>query len=711
MWKVTAVDQDAPPFDQFLIEFRAAQCGHSLTDRQSEELIKKKKRQNGIAKNRQVQLLPVMELSRCDEDIQRCIQFQPEKGGNLQILLKCQLEFEVTSLILLDFSVRPNGSHLVAEIATVVIRVEKVFETPRMHECLQAEGIREEDSKAQLACRIYIETDATQESFNCNVIANKWQYFVVVMNLTHSRIEGSPITSKESIQTGISAQDGISGSGRKRFGWGALLELWKPDGVTLDYESQPTIHLSVECFTKGLRSASSNITVVVIDVNEPPYFPYNLYELTILEGAVANETGNKTQISMRAIDPDAAANLRYSILNDNNDAIEMFFMIDAESGNLSARMGVEFDREWREWYNFTVMVSDGGKPALNSTAHVSIQILDTNDNLPEWIDPSQSAILEPPISEMPHGLHPPLLLYRFRAADPDLGPAGDVQFTLVEKRIWTSDAGREKQLLAREILSSWIRIELNESSGEMHLLSELDLTFINHVLELTVIAHDMAPPFNTARQNASIRFRIISRGKHPELYFLVAVLSFVCVLANIVLLFFVRQYLNRMQQPRNSVSNGSSSNEEGSSSTEDGSTSESASSDKGSSQSASSDKGSSESASSENGSSESASSDKGSSASASSDKGSSESASSDKGTSERRSSDKGRSESASPDSASCASASSRKNLHSSSSPIAISRENCANVAISMVRMKVRIDRFQQGEPPLFSISEFAVHLI
>ena len=88
LWQLSAADQDAPPFDKFLIELRAAQCGHSLGDRQREVLIEEKKRQNSEAKNRQLQLLSNQQLRRCDEEVQTIIQFQQENDGNLQILLK-----------------------------------------------------------------------------------------------------------------------------------------------------------------------------------------------------------------------------------------------------------------------------------------------------------------------------------------------------------------------------------------------------------------------------------------------------------------------------------------------------------------------------------------------------------------------------------------------------------------------------------------------
>ena len=127
---------------------------------------------------------------------------------------------------------------------------------------------------------------------------------------------------------------------------------------------------------------------------------------------------------MQAIDPDASANLTYSIVIDDDAVIESMFLIEAHSGILTTKLSVELDRETREWYNFTVMVSDSGHPALNATASMSIRILDTNDNIPVSTDPAQPALLDPPISEMPHGLNPPLLLYRFRASDPDLCAAG-----------------------------------------------------------------------------------------------------------------------------------------------------------------------------------------------------------------------------------------------------------------------------------------------
>ena len=590
----------------------------SLPYRPSERGIEEKKRQNVIRKGRHGQLLPLKDLNSCDEYVQTHIQFFPEIGGNLQILLKRQLDFEDTSLILLDFAVRPNGSDLDAEIATLVIRVENVFEAPQLSDCQPAEGIQEDSSKAQLACTMLIETDAAQESLICNYMkASKWQYFVAVMNLTTSMINLSSLNHRVSIHPEISPQDVIDRRGRKQRRLGALLDVWKADGVTVDYETEPTIQGAVECFTQGQQVVSRNITLFVRDANEPPAFPYDLYELTILEGPVTQETRNATHVSMWAIDPDAAANLTYSILSESDADIQILFMIEANSGNLFAKIGVEFDRESQEWYNFTVIVSDGAHPSMNATTGVSIHILDKNDNSPVWTDPAQAALLDPLISEMPHGLQPPLLLYRFRAEEPDLGQAGVVQFTLADKLIWRSDGSNERQLLAAT----------TESSGELRLLSELDRSFIDYALELTVAAHDSAPPFNDAQQNASIRFRIVSRGQQPELYFLLAVLSFLCILANLVLLFVIIRDLkgHSSEEDRNSLSqnnptvdiasppNASSESirsgiESSQSMTSENGRSEGANSARGSSESAISEKGNSEIARSERGSSESGSS-------------------------------------------------------------------------------------------------------
>ena len=406
----------------------------------------------------------------------------------------------------------PNGSELAADFATLVIRVENVLEAPRLYECLQAQGIPEEQSKAQLASRMYIESDDGQESLNCNWTASKWQYFLVVSPLAN-RLSNSFLDSQvQAIQDcDLSGQSAIKRKGRKRIGWGALVDVWKHDGVILDYESEPVHQLTLECISKDHKIASQSFIVRVLDVNEPPTFQQPLFQYEFLENLVTMQTFNMPQLAVRATDPDADAYLTFSILSQGEDMIAGMFELEKHSGNLSAKLDVEFDRECREWYNFTVLVSDGGNPTLNATARVSIHILDRNDNRPVLLRPPHFAFGQDvreshillPCEDTQHSIGLQALAF-----DADLDQAGIVSYEILHVRA----AATESDFFAisdRQAKENYPIFAIDSNSGEILLKNEVSCSLIGYTVQFRVQAVDSVEPFHTSNGDITFRFLIV----------------------------------------------------------------------------------------------------------------------------------------------------------------------------------------------------------
>ncbi|KAG5448828.1 Protocadherin alpha-4 [Clonorchis sinensis] len=158
----------------------------------------------------------------------------------------------------------------------------------------------------------------------------------------------------------------------------------------LDRESTPKIRFTVHATDKNLlesdlNSTVANVTVTLTDINDN--------EPTLVENEVLKIVENRPGFSdlvgqLIAIDKDADLNgtVRYkllSVLTENNIAVNDTFMINQESGKLFTLRSL--DREQCSQYRLHVLAYDLGTPeSKNTTQTIIVEVLDENDNKPEW---------------------------------------------------------------------------------------------------------------------------------------------------------------------------------------------------------------------------------------------------------------------------------------------------------------------------------------
>ncbi|XP_070426535.1 protocadherin Fat 2 [Equus przewalskii] len=189
----------------------------------------------------------------------------------------------------------------------------------------------------------------------------------------------------------------------------------------LDYEATSFYILNVTVYDLGTPQKSSwkLLTVNVKDWNDnAPRFPPGGYQVTISEDT---EIGT-TIAELKAKDADSEDNgrVRYTLLSPTDK-----FSLHPLTGELVVTG--HLDRESEPQYILKVEARDQPRKGhqLFSVTDLTITLEDANDNSPQ-------CIMELHSLKVPEDLPPGTVLTFLDAYDPDLGPAGEVQYTLLD---------------------------------------------------------------------------------------------------------------------------------------------------------------------------------------------------------------------------------------------------------------------------------------
>ncbi|KAM4704595.1 cadherin-10 isoform 2-T2 [Rhinophrynus dorsalis] len=154
----------------------------------------------------------------------------------------------------------------------------------------------------------------------------------------------------------------------------------------LDYESKRLYTLKVEAMNThvdprfyylGPFKDTCTVKISVEDADEPPVFSRPSYMFKVHEDI---ELGTIIGTVM-ARDPDnISSHIRFSL--DRHTDLDRIFNI--HSGNGSIYTAKPLDREISQWHNLTIIATEINNPKQSSQAIVYIQILDVNDNAPQF---------------------------------------------------------------------------------------------------------------------------------------------------------------------------------------------------------------------------------------------------------------------------------------------------------------------------------------
>ncbi|XP_059507897.1 cadherin-20-like isoform X2 [Stegostoma tigrinum] len=195
------------------------------------------------------------------------------------------------------------------------------------------------------------------------------------------------------------------------------LDFETKDSYTLTVEGTNT-HLDLRFLNFGPFRDITRVVVSVEDVDEPPQFEINFYQVEVYEDVAVGTTIQ----TISAQDPDAANNsIRYSIDRSTDPA--RFFSIDMASGALM--IAKPLDREQFSWHNITVLAMEMKNPTQIGSVSVMVKVLDVNDNAPEFVKDHEAYICE--------NAKPGQLIQMVSAVDLD-NPQGDNTAWILTRR-------------------------------------------------------------------------------------------------------------------------------------------------------------------------------------------------------------------------------------------------------------------------------------
>ncbi|XP_048775622.2 protocadherin-9-like [Ostrea edulis] len=152
----------------------------------------------------------------------------------------------------------------------------------------------------------------------------------------------------------------------------------------LDRETRSDYEFRVLAVDSGYppRTGSAFVIINVTDVNDNrPIFSKSLFTFEVSEGR-----NPYTPIGrVKAYDPDVGLNAfvqYYMLAQDINVPFQVL-------RNGTVITSTSLDRELRSQYNFMVYARDSGNPSLNSSANVTVYVMDANDNAPTILFPNK----------------------------------------------------------------------------------------------------------------------------------------------------------------------------------------------------------------------------------------------------------------------------------------------------------------------------------
>ncbi|XP_059554660.1 protocadherin gamma-B1 isoform X17 [Myotis daubentonii] len=251
---------------------------------------------------------------------------------------------------------------------------------------------------------------------------------------------------------------------------------------TVDFEETTVYMLAVEAKDGGVHTAHCSVHIEIVDEND------NAPEVTFMSfsNKIPEDSDLGTVIALIKVqDQDSGQNGLVACYIQK----EVPFRLESTSKNYyKLVIDSALDREQIAEYNVTVTATDKGKPSLSSSTSITLHIGDINDNTPVFHQASY-------VVHVAENNPPGASIAQVSASDPDLGPNGQVSYSIV-----ASD-------LEPRALSSYVSVSAH--SGVVFAQRAFDHEQLR-AFELTLQARDQGSPALSA--NVSLRVLVGDRN-------------------------------------------------------------------------------------------------------------------------------------------------------------------------------------------------------
>uniref|UniRef100_A0A7N4PPG7 Cadherin domain-containing protein n=1 Tax=Sarcophilus harrisii TaxID=9305 RepID=A0A7N4PPG7_SARHA len=255
----------------------------------------------------------------------------------------------------------------------------------------------------------------------------------------------------------------------------------------LDFEDVNSYEIRVDATDQGTPPMIGHCTVLVEvqDANDNvPNISVTSLSLPVREDAPPGTVIASIRVSDRDSGPNGQVTCSLSSPGP-------FTLVSTFRNYYSLVLEGSVDRERVPAYELVVTARDGGKPALWTTAGVSVAIEDVNDNAPAFEQPVYTVFVK---ENNPPGSH----IFTVSASDPDAQENALVSYSLVERRV------------GERPLSSYVSV--HSESGKVYALQPLDHEELE-LLQFQVSARDAGfPPLGS---NVSLQVFVLDENDNP----------------------------------------------------------------------------------------------------------------------------------------------------------------------------------------------------
>ena len=279
-------------------------------------------------------------------------------------------------------------------------------------------------------------------------------------------------------------------------------------GEIVDFSLNATGQLTVASALNASVTSQYSLTIVAQDMGVPPLSstavltidvepsPQPIFEQAIYRASIVeNNLPGVFLVQVRAYSRDPTVIVSYRL---SADSIQLgtLFAVEPNSGNVTALMSL--DREQQDLYELTVeALVEVNATILNTTAIVSITVLDQNDNPPIFTNDSQSV-------QIPETTPPDSMIASLQATDADTLEDAVIQYSIA--------AGNDTLFTIDQNGSVFTRVSLLSRIGEYRLLVRASnppsIGSLNStaVLQITVEpVNRFHPQFELSQYNVTVR--------------------------------------------------------------------------------------------------------------------------------------------------------------------------------------------------------------
>ncbi|KAL0204067.1 hypothetical protein M9458_002085, partial [Cirrhinus mrigala] len=258
----------------------------------------------------------------------------------------------------------------------------------------------------------------------------------------------------------------------------------------VDFESTNSYDIDVQAQDMGPNSMPAHCKVIikVVDVNDnKPDISINLMSTGNEEIAYISETAPvDTFVALvRVDDLDSGLNGEVECRLHGQGH---FRLQKTYEKNYMILTNVTLDREKKSEYSLSVIAEDKGSPSLSTIKHFTVQVQDENDNAPKF----EKSRYE--ISKAENNI-PGVYLSSVRASDPDLGPNGQVSYSILETTVHGSS------------ISTYVTID--RSDGDIYALRTFDREDVSQISFLVQAQDSGSPPL---RSNVTVVLTVLDEN-------------------------------------------------------------------------------------------------------------------------------------------------------------------------------------------------------